>query len=258
MAVFFGILGLLFGSFANAVVWRIHEHKSIVNERSECPRCHHKLGVLDLVPVFSWLALGGRCRYCHKPISIQYPLVELLTAALFAVSYLRLTPIDWPSWLSLIVWLYVLTSLIILSVYDWRWMLLPDVVLLPALVTALTPVMVSFVTGQPMQVWLGPITAALGVGAVFYALASVAGGRLMGGGDIKLVALIGLLLGLRLTAVALFIGFDVAAIVSLVLLALKLKKRTDQIPFGPFLALGCVVAMLWGQPILNWYLTRLG
>lgn len=256
-AIIFGVLGLAIGSFINAVVWRIHEHKSITRGRSECPKCHHQLQALDLVPVASWLALGGKCRYCHKPISVQYPAVEILTAGLFVLSYLQLLPMGWRGWLEFGVWLYVLTSLIIMSVYDLRWMLLPDVVMLPAMAVALIPIGVNLITGQPWHVWAGPLLAATFVGGCFYLLAYLSDGRWMGGGDIKLVTLIGLVLGARLTGVAMFVGFMSAALVSVGLLLAKVKKRSDHIPFGPFLALGCVVAMLWGHQIIDWYL-RLG
>ena len=255
--IIFGVLGLIFGSFINAVVWRIHAGKSIAKGRSECVHCHHELGVLDLFPVISWLMLGGKCRYCKQPISVQYPLVELATAGLFALSYARLAPVGWAGWLAFAAWLYMLGSLIVLTVYDLRWMLLPNVVIFPALAVALVPVVINFVTGLPLQTWLGPIEAAILVGGAFYALAAVSDGKWMGGGDIKLVALIGLALGLHRTAVAMFIGFDTAALVSLGLLATGVKKRRDHIPFGPFLALGCVAAMLYGTTILNWYFTRL-
>ncbi len=220
-----------------------------------CPHCHHQLAPRDLVPVLSWLWLRGRCRYCAKPISAQYPLVELLTAGLFALSYVQLAPQGWHGWLDFAIWLYILASFIIVSIYDLRWMLLPDVVVLPAMGVALVAVLVNMLTGQPWHVWLGPIAAALFMGGAFYALAAVSNGRWMGGGDIKLVALIGLVLGGQLTLVAMVIGFFCAAIVSVGLIAAKIKKRTDHIPFGPFLAGGCVIAMLYGHSIIDWYLS---
>ncbi|HSX14529.1 MAG TPA: prepilin peptidase [Candidatus Saccharimonadales bacterium] len=252
-AILVGLLGLMVGSFINAVVWRIHEHKPIARDRSECENCHHKLGLWDLIPVFSWLFLKGRCRYCHKPISVQNPLVELLTGGLFMLSYIQLAPVSTLGRINFVVWLYVLGSLIVLSLYDWRWMLLPDVVMMPALLVALIPLVAAIATGQPHQVWLGPIIAALLAGGSFYLLAAVSSGRWMGGGDIKLVALIGLVLGLQMTVVAMFLAFTIAAVVSLGLIATKRKTRRDHIAFGPFLALGCVLAMLYGHQLLNWY-----
>lgn len=252
-AVIFGVFGLLIGSFINAAVWRIHEHKSLVNDRSECTNCHHKLGFFDLIPVLSWLALRGKCRYCHKPISAQYPLVELITGGLFVLSFIQLNPSGWLSWTGFVVWLYVLGSLILVSIYDLRWMLLPDVVVLPAIILTAGYVATYAITRQPLHVWLGPIAAALAVGGLFYALAAVSNGRWMGGGDIKLVALIGLVLGLQLTMVAMLLAFTSAAAVSLVLIGTKRKKRTDHIPFGPFLAFGCVFAMLFGHQLISWY-----
>ena len=203
--------------------------------------------------MLSWLGLGGKCRYCHQPVSVQYPAVELLTAGLFALSYIQLDPHGWRGWLSLATWLWVLGSLILVSIYDLRWMLLPDVVILPAMAVALVPLVAAIATRQPLHVWLGPIVAALALGGGFYALAAVSNGRWMGGGDIKLVALIGLGLGIQLSAVAMLLGFDIAALISVGLIVTKRRKRSDLIPFGPFLALGCAVAMLYGPQIIMWY-----
>lgn len=244
----------MFGSFINAVVWRIHEHKSIANDRSECVHCHHKLGALDLVPVLSWLGLGGKCRYCHKPISIQYPVVELATSLLFFASYQALKPVGWLGWVTLLWWLYLAGSLMIHIIYDLRWLLLPDVVTLPAIVATSAYLLVQIAAGQPVHVILGPILAAVLAGGGFYALAAVSDGHWMGGGDIKLVFLMGLVLGLRKLAVALVLGFNAAAIIAIILIVLKRRSRKDQLPFGPFLAGGTIVAMLYGSQIINWYL----
>ncbi len=218
-----------------------------------CPHCKHTLGALDLVPVFSWLALGGKCRYCHKPISPQYPLVELLTAGLFVLSYVALKPVGNLGWFEFGIWLYVLGSLIALSVYDLRWMILPDVIVLPAILVAAIGLIPDLIINQHTHMWLGPILAAFALGGSFYALAAGSRGKWMGGGDIKLVFLIGLACGLKLSAVAMFWAFNIAAVVSLILIATGKRKRSDHIPFGPFLALGCVIAILWGHWLIDWY-----
>ena len=243
--------GIIIGSFVNALVWRIHEHRSISHGRSMCPACHHQLGVLDLVPVLSWLALRGKCRYCHKPISTQYPVVELLTGGLYALSYMHIAPNSVSQWVGFVFWLYILTVLVILSIYDLRWMLLPDSVLVPAIGVSLV---------WALWQWVGPshspsnLLAGLLAGGTFYAIAAISNGRWMGGGDIKLATLMGLVLGLGKLAVAMFFGFNLGAICGLVLIVSKLKKRSDHIPFGPFLASATVLAMLYGSQIINWYL----
>ncbi len=248
------ILGLLVGSFINAVVWRLHAGKSIVWDRSQCPNCSHKLAPIDLIPVLSWLALRGRCRYCHQPISPQYPLVEALTAVLFVLSYARLQPVSHIQWLSFGFWLYWLSALIILAVYDLRWYLLPDQVLLPAIGVGVVRAVYLGISNHSPSTTYHLLAAGLAAGGLFYALAAVSKGKWMGGGDIKLVALMGLILGPSKTVVAMILAFNSAAIVGLVLIGLKRKKRADHIPFGPFLVAGTIAAMLYAQSLISWYL----
>lgn len=254
LTIFIAIIGLLVGSFLNAVIWRIHAKKSIAKGRSECPKCHHQLGVIDLIPVFSWLALRGRCRYCHKPISLQYPLVELATAILFTGSFLILSPTTSAQWVELVWWLIISACLIVLTVYDLRWMLLPDVVMIPAIAIAAVYLVYVGVT-NPHNLYLvwGPVVAALIGGGFFYALAAVSNGRWMGGGDIKLAFLMGLILGPKQLLLAMVIGFDLAALVALPLIALRVKKIKDHMAFGPFLVVGTIVAFLFGAAIITWY-----
>ncbi|MFI5240545.1 MAG: prepilin peptidase [Candidatus Saccharimonadia bacterium] len=255
---FFSIIGLIIGSFINAVVWRVHEKRTIGNDRSICPNCHHVLAPIDLIPVLSWILLKARCRYCRKPISWQYPLVELLTAILFGYSYFVFQPSGLLSSVQFLIWLYVLASLLILSVYDLRWMILPNIIIFPALVVTFIGLLFDFGVSHSTHALLFPILAALTVGAVFAAFALVANGKLMGFGDVKLVILMGLFLGFQKLGLALFVGFDSAAIIGLALLATRLRKRTDHIPFGPFLAAGTIVAALFGTQLINWYLRLIG
>jgi prepilin signal peptidase PulO-like enzyme (type II secretory pathway) len=153
-----------------------------------------------------------------------------------------------------VAWLLILVGMLVLALYDLRWMILPDKVLLPLIVFALIYDGVIALHAHSWAVVTGPAIAAFVVGGFFYALAAVSKGRWMGGGDIKLVLLIGLLLGIQKTAVAMFLGFNSAAIVALALLALHLKKRTDLIPFGPSLIGGTFIASLYGRQIIDWYL----
>ena len=250
----FFVYGVIFGSFANAIVWRIHEGKSIAHGRSMCPDCCHLLSVWDLVPVASWLWLRGRCRYCHKPISWQYPVVELVTGLIFAWLWLGINPVGVGGWAHLLLWLYFAVVLVILSVYDLRWMLLPDVVMAPAIAVAAVVAVGSGFTGGG---W-GMLASGLVGGGAFYALAAVSDGKWMGGGDIKLAALMGLVLGPAKLAVAMFLAFNVAAVVGLILLGLGRKKRRGHIPFGPFLAGGVLAAQIWGPAIIHWYLHLAG
>ncbi len=249
------LYGLIVGSFLNVVVLRLHAKKSFVKGRSACPYCGHKLQLLDLIPVASWLLLRGKCRYCGKPISSQYPLVEFLTATTFTLSYLVATPGSTLGWVNLIVWLYILASLIVLAVYDYKWMILPNVVLIPAILVQAAWLLIRWpLFHQPATLVTGPLFAAIGGALVFSLLAMAAKGKLLGFGDVKLIFLMGLLLGIKGLILALFLAFNVAAIIAIILMLLRLKSRKDYIAFGPFLAAATVVAYLYGAPLISLYL----
>jgi prepilin signal peptidase PulO-like enzyme (type II secretory pathway) len=252
------LYGLLIGSFINALVWRLHNGKSIVAGRSMCPHCSHALRPVDLIPVVSFVALGGKCRDCHKPISIQYPLVELATAVLFGLSYLALMPQTSVGWVSFLVWLYILGSFMVLFIYDLRWMLLPDKVVFPAIIVAYLHTLALYWLGAPTRAVVGPQTAAVVFGGAFLALAVAGRGKWMGGGDVKLVTLMGLVLGFKLTLLALFIAFVAGGAVGASLIILRGSRRPKYIAFGPFLITGSVVAMLVGTPVVDWYLRMVG
>lgn len=253
MIILLFIFGLLFGSFINAWVWRVKTKRPILNDRSMCPNCKHRLAARDLVPVFSWLWLRGRCRYCKKPISIQYPFVELLTALLFSISFLVFAPEGTEAWLLFALWLGQLTVLIALSVYDLRWMILPNKMLLVLTGFATLQIALKIYVSQSSQPLADAAVGALVAGGFFYLLFALSKGKWMGGGDVKLAFVMGLILGLRDVLIALMIGFNVAAIISVGLIASKRLSRKSLIPFGPFLILGTVLASLWGEDIFIWY-----
>lgn len=260
VTIYAGFVGLMIGSAINAIVWRLHVGRSWAKGRSECPECAHQLSARDLVPVLSWLALRGKCRYCRAPIK-DHPWVELATAGLFALSVARLAPTDGREWLQVGLWLPMLTLLIILAVYDLRWMLLPNKIMYPALILAVAMLLAQWPVAHgtlDIAAWRGPVLAALVFGGAFLALVWGSGGRAMGGGDIKLAALMGLILGLKATALAMLIAFNSAALVGVVLIATRRRKRRDHLPFGPFLVLGTVVAYLYGADIVQWYLRANG
>lgn len=289
------VFGLVFGSFVNALVWRLHQQElaskklkvhnvrkavkakllstfhfplstksdnlSIVHGRSMCPECRHELSALDLVPVFSWLYLRGKCRYCHKPISIQYPLVELITAGLFVASY-----VWWPSTVSSLLstmqfatWLLILIGLVSLTVYDLRWMLLPNRLIYPisglAAVFALINV---YFANAPVTALINTALAVLVGGGIFYVIFQVSSGKWIGGGDVRLGWMLGLLVATPAKAVLMiFLASVIGSLVSLPLLARGKLKIKASIPFGPFLIAGAIITVLFGADILNWYTNTL-
>lgn len=264
------VLGLAFGSFINALVWRLRQQQtktrklkaessnfSILKGRSVCTNCGHRLAWHDLIPIASWLGLKGKCRYCGENISWQYPAVELMTAILFTVSYhfwpygYQLTGI-----VLLSLWLIMLTGLVALAAYDLKWMLLPNRIIAPLVIIALGFMVVKAVDGQSWQ----PVTnAAAGLaigGGLFYLLFQLSGGRWIGGGDVKLGFLLGLAAGGPVEALlVIFLASLIGSITSLGFLISKRLLPSHQVPFGPFLITAEIAVVLFGGRLIDWYQT---
>ena len=240
-----GMMGLVFGSAINAMVWRIYVGRSWAKGRSMCPDCGHVLGAMDLVPVLSWLALGGKCRYCGAPIK-DHPMVEVVTGLAFALSAYAMVASGSLDLVNLGFWLVILVMLLLLAVYDLRWLILPDKVMLPLMGVAAVYAVVHAVQAHSLSALAGMLAAAVAAGGGFYLIVFLSKGRAMGGGDIKLAFTMGLILGPTGTAVALLIAVWVAAAYGVALVAVhKRGFRNQKIPFGPFLV---------GQTLVNWYL----
>lgn len=272
-AIIVGYLGICLGSFINALVWRLSQQLdaegepkklskrqsadlSIAKGRSMCPNCKHTLAWNDLVPVFSWLSLGGKCRYCKKPISSQYPLIELLTGVLFVVSYIA-WPLDFgENWVlvSFVAWLVALVGLIALAVYDAKYLLLPNRILYPLIVITAGSLLLQFVLGRPLSdVWQILIALAIAAG-VFWVIYQVSGGAWIGGGDIKLGILAGLLLATPTQAfLYLFVASVLGLAYSLPLMLAKRLTKASKVPFGPFLIASLIIVVLWGESLASWY-----
>jgi leader peptidase (prepilin peptidase) / N-methyltransferase len=266
------VLGLCCGSFVNALVWRLHEqaaqaHKkrpdqqylaklSISKGRSICPHCQHVLAAKDLVPVLSWLSLRGKCGYCGQPIAAQYPAVELLTALLFVVSYAW-----WPVALQgaqiaiFVFWLPLVVGLVALTVYDLRWLLLPNRILYPLGVLAAVQAVIAVAAAQrPLVALLNTLVAVIVGGGIFYVLFQISDGKWIGGGDVKLGWLLGLIAATPgRSLLFIFLAAVGGSLVSLPLLTTGRLKRTSTIPFGPFLIAGLIIVQLFGADILHWY-----
>lgn len=258
----FAILGVCLGSFVNAAVWRIKVKKNIVHDRSECVHCHHKLSTVDLVPILSWVGLRGKCRYCKKPISAQYPIVEAAVMLYFVGSYL-LWPVALDSvyaWIDFGLWLSYGAGLAILFVYDLRWYLLPDKVVWPLVALGAT----DFINMALWQQWsLGQFVAELTlsvmvIAGVYYALYFLSKGKWVGFGDVKLGLFMGLALGWQAGAVCLLAANVLGCLIILPGLVSGKLKRDSRIPFGPFLIAGFVIAGIWGRQLFEWYVSGFG
>lgn len=258
------VLGLVIGSFLNVVIFRLDTENDIVNSRSKCLSCGHLLAWRDLVPVLSFLGLKGKCRYCRTKISWQYPLVEIASGLTFVALFsevfgpfdllalaeaIRLT---FTNLLSFVALAYIFSALLLISVFDLRSYLIPDKVVYPAIAVALLWRILTAGAGSAAAVLsiLGP---ALLAGGFFYALVLLTRGKGMGGGDVKLGFLLGLVLGFPDILLALFIAFIMGALVGVYLIRMGKKKMKSMLPFGPFLVLGFLVSFFFGSEILAWY-----
>jgi prepilin signal peptidase PulO-like enzyme (type II secretory pathway) len=249
------LLGLCFGSFINALVWRLHQKRDWVTERSECPHCHHTLAPKDLIPVFSWLTLGGRCRYCHKPIP-DSPFVELTVPALFVLSYIYWPqPLEGAGLFTFCLWLVFLIGFVALAVYDFKWFLLPNVIVFPLMALAGFQVLgtMLFFGGSWHDV-LGPLFGVAIISGLFLLIYVVSKGAWIGFGDVKLGVVLGILAGGALPALLLlFSASFLGMLVSLPMLVVGKANRKSHLPFGPLLIAGTIVVVLFGTIIIDWY-----
>jgi leader peptidase (prepilin peptidase) / N-methyltransferase len=246
-----GLFGLVIGSFLNVVIHRLPARRSLAAPGSQCPACGSPIRPLDNVPVLSWLVLRGRCRSCSAPISPRYPLVEALTAGLFLAAAWRLG-----SRAELADYCVFFAVLVAISGIDLDHHIIPSRIIYPAAGASVVLLAVASGTDHNWHRFQDAVVGgALALAALF--LVHVAAPRGMGFGDVRLAGLIGLnlgWLGLAHVAVALFAGFFLGAVVGVGLMAAGVASRKSRIPFGPFLAGGAVLGVLWGTTLVHWWL----
>ena len=242
------ILGLAVGSFSNVCIYRIPRNESIIYPASHCPKCRSNISPKDNIPLLSYILLKGRCRNCKSKISIQYLIVEFLTGSIYLIIYLTYG-------LSVQTLIYIILSsaLIIIAIIDLNEQIVPDVISLPGIVIGF---IISFFVP-----YISFINSALGVvvGGGIILIIGLGGSVIfkkeaMGGGDVKLAAMIGAFLGWRYIIISLFLGFFLGALAGIILILLKIKSREDVVPFGPFIVLGSFITLLWGEKIITWYI----
>ena len=240
------IIGLVIGSFSTVCIYRLPRNESIVFPGSHCPRCSYPIEWHDNIPLISYIILKGKCRSCAEKISLQYPLVEFLTASLYLFLFYF-----YGLQLRTVVYMVFCSALVIIAFIDLKEKIIPDVISLP--LTALG-FLSSFVLKN-----ISPLNSLLGIlagGGSLYLIA-IAGTYIfrkeaMGGGDIKLSAMVGAFLGWQLALLSLFIGFLLGSVIGIIVL-MKTKGEIRDVPFGPFIALGTLIALFFGQGILDWY-----
>ncbi len=239
------LLGAVVGSFLNVVSTRLPRRESLITPPSRCPSCKRPIRWYDNIPILGFLWLRGRCRDCRAPIAWRYPLVEAITAGLFCLAVWRIgLRID------LAPALVFLSALVVITAIDLDHQLIPDRITLPGIPLGF---LANLLTTH-VSVWDSVVGILVG-GGIFFVIILVSRGG-MGGGDMKLGAMIGAFLGWRLTMLAIFFAVAVGGVVAVWLLVTGTRGRKDPVPFGPFLAVSSVVSLLWGEEILAWYLSE--
>ncbi len=241
------LFGTIVGSFLNVCIHRLPRGESVVAPRSRCPGCGTPIHAWDNIPLLSFVILRGRCRSCGQPISWRYPLVEGLTGLLFVLTVARFGPTALAASSLLLV-----SALVIVAFVDLDHQIIPNVITLPGIPLGL---LAGLVDGGPLI--LDRILGAL-TGAGFLYLVLLYGGALygqdaMGEGDLNLMALVGAFLGWKAVIITLLVGCLSGSLVGVTLIALRRLGRRQHIPFGPFLALGALVSLLWGDALIAWY-----
>ncbi|MEH7223085.1 prepilin peptidase [Bacillus sp. JJ1566] len=241
------ILGSVLGSFFNVAGLRIPAGDSIVRPRSSCPTCKHQLTAIELIPVFSYIFQGGKCRNCKTRISPIYASIELVTAILFTISPML---VGWSKEL-IIAWTLI-SLLVIIFVSDIRYMIIPDKVLL-----FFAPLLLIERIFIPLDPWWDMLTGSIVGFLLLYLIAIVSKGG-MGGGDIKLYAVLGIALGWKLVLLSFFLATLIGTILGLIGIAIGKVRKGKPVPFGPSIVMGTLIAYFWGQDLITLYIKLIG
>jgi leader peptidase (prepilin peptidase)/N-methyltransferase len=240
------VFGLIVGSFCNVVICRLPQGKSIVTPGSQCQSCGRAIRPWDNIPLLSYLILKGRCRFCREPFSARYPTVELISGVLFMWMYFKFGfSVSFP------VYALMISTLLVVALIDFDHKIIPNAITLPGMAI-----------GLGLSVWALPITpleSLFGLvigGTLFYLVAFISRGG-MGGGDIKLIAMIGAFLGWQGALFTIFSGALLGSLVGVMLMLFGRKGRKDKVPFGPFLTCGAILFILSGDDLIHWYLDLL-
>ena len=248
LQIFAVIFGAMIGSFLNVCICRLPKEESIVFPGSHCPHCQHPIPFYDNIPILSYLLLGRRCRHCAAPISIQYPLVEGITALSSLLLFIQFGP----SWSYLFYFAFV-AALTAITVIDLYHQIIPDVISLPGIAAGLLASLIL-----PQITFLNSLFGILLGGGSLFLVASVYQWLFkregMGGGDVKLLAMIGAFLGWKAVILTILLSSLIGSITGIAVMVIKGKDFKYAIPFGPFLSLGAVISLFYGERIIRWYL----
>ncbi|SCY98463.1 prepilin peptidase [Alkaliphilus peptidifermentans] len=241
------IFGLLIGSFLNVCICRIPEEKSIAYPTSHCTKCRFHLKPMDLIPIFSFIAYRGRCKYCSGKISPQYPLVEIMNGILYLLLFIKFG-------FSIEFLQYALLSSLLVIIFgiDYSHQIIPDG--LNKLILVLGILFHALPNFNSPNILLNNVLGFFVAGVLFLIIAVVTKGA-MGGGDIKLMAVLGFWFGLKEVILITFLSFLLGGVLSVIILSFKIKEREDFIPFGPFIVMATIITIFYGNIITNWYIS---
>ena len=243
--IFVFLFGITIGSFLNVCIFRIPLKEEVVKTHSHCMTCGYQLRWYDLIPLFSYLFLRGRCRKCHTKLSLQYPLVEGLNGALYLIVFLA------NGWnYTSVVYCLLTSALIVLSVIDWRTMEIPNGINLFILILGVAAVVLDW------QHWKEHVIGMFSVSLFLLLIYLITVGRGIGGGDVKLMFGAGLLLGWKEAIFAFILGCIIGSVIHLI--RMKVSGAEHRLALGPYLSIGIWIAALWGQYPVDWYLSMLG
>lgn len=247
LLVFGGFFGAVVGSFLNVCIYRLPRHESVAWPGSHCPTCAHAIAWYDNIPILSYVALAGRCRQCAVRIPLQYPAVEILNG----LGYVGVLWFFGLTWATMVYWgLY--SALLVVAGTDLSHKIIPNAITFPGIILGL----ISAGTILPLGLVNGIIGLLVGGGILWllaWASPYLFGKEGMGGGDIKLLAMIGAFLGWKPAVMTIMLGSFLGSVVGVTLIASKIIRREDYIPFGPFLVCGALVSLFFGQSLLDWY-----
>lgn len=239
------LYGIVIGSFLNVCIYRLPQKENIAKVRSHCMNCGYQLRWYDLVPVFSYLFLRGRCRKCKEKISIQYPVIEALNGVLYCIIFA-----EYGFSIETLLYALLFSALITLSVIDFRTYEIPLGINIFILALGLVRVVTDYTN------WLGYAIGLFCVSGFLYLIYLVTKGRGIGGGDIKLMAVCGLLLGWKLVILSFVLGCIIGSVIHLI--RMKVSGEGHVLAMGPYLAVGVMISTLYGERLIHWYLSCLG
>ena len=242
------ILGIVIGSFLNVCIYRIPMEKSIAFPPSHCTNCKHSLKPLDLIPILSYICLGGKCKYCNEKISVRYPIIEVINGILYLLVYLKFG-------LTLVALKYCILVSILIVIgmidYDTQFVFTSTTIFGGIIAVIFIIIQAVLYSAGTIDLVLGGVIGFAIIGLIVFLTKG------MGEGDIEIAAVCGLFLGVKGILLGLFLAVILGGVVGVIILLLKLKKAKEKIAFGPCIAIGSLISMLWGVEILKFYFTLL-